>query len=135
MKEKKAAFEMGTAFWTNPKHPSLPSHLHILITDPAKNAEEIGVVNVTTVRGEDFDPSCVLLAGDYHAIQHKSYVGFKRGWVVNLNALETLFQMGQIHRSKPNVSPAVLARIQKGAMESKATPARIKGLLAEQGLP
>jgi hypothetical protein len=134
MKEKKATFEMGTAFWTNPKHPSLPSHLHILITDPTKNAEEIGVVNVTTVRGEDFDPSCVLLAGDFHAIQHKSYVGYKRGWVLNLNALETLLQMGQIHRAPPPVGPEVLARIHAGAMKSKATPARIKGLLAEQGL-
>jgi hypothetical protein len=134
MKDKKATFEMGTAFWTNPKHPTLPSHLHIVITDPAKSPEEIAVVNVTTVRGDEYDPSCVLLAGDHPAIRHKSYVGYKRGWVVNLNALETLLQAGQIHRTKPDVAPEILKRIQAGAMLSKATPPRIKGLLAEQGL-
>jgi hypothetical protein len=134
MNEKKPTFEMGTAFWTNPKNPSLPSHLHIVISDPTKNPGEIAVVNVTTVRSDDYDASCVLLPGDHYTIQHKSYVGYRRGWVVNLNALKTLFDAGQIHRTKPGFAPEVLARVQAGAMASKWTPPRIKGLLAEQGL-
>jgi hypothetical protein len=134
MKDKKATFEMGTAFWTNPQHPTLPSHLHIVISDPAKNPGEIAVVNVTTVRGDDYDASCVLEPGDHYTIRHKSYVGYRRGWVVNLNALKALFDAGQIHRAKPGLEPEVVKRVQTGAMASKWTPARIKGLLAEQGL-
>lgn len=132
MNGKKPAFVMGTTFWTNPKHPSLPSHLHIVISDPAKSADEIAVVNVTTIRGEH-DPSCVLVPGDHLAIRQKSYVGYARGWVVNLNALMTLFNAGQIHRAH-ELTPEVLARVQAGAMLSQATPKRIKGLLAEQEL-
>jgi len=132
MNGKKPVFGMGTTFWTNPKHPSLPSHLHIVISDPAKSPEEIAVVNVTTIRGEH-DPSCVLVPGDHPAIRQKSYVGYARGWVVNLNALTMLLNAGQIHRAL-EMSPKVLARIQAGAMLSQATPKRIKGLLAEQGL-
>lgn len=133
MKEKKAIFEMGTTFWTNPKHPSLPSHLHIVISSPAKNPGEIAVVNVTTLRGEH-DAACILIPGDHPAIGHKSYVGYERGWVLNLNSLTMLFDAAQIHRA-PKMAPAVLARVQKGAMASQKTPPRIRGLLAEQGLP
>lgn len=132
MKNKKALFEMGTTFWTNPKHPTHPSHLHIVISDPAKNGEEIAVVNVTTLRGEH-DAACVLEAGDHRAIRNQSYVPYVRAWVVNLNALTQLLSMGQIHRDVP-MGAATLRRIQRGAMDSKATPARVRGLLAEQGL-
>lgn len=132
MKNKKALFEMGTTFWTNPKHPTHPSHLHIVISDPAKNAEEIAVVNVTTLRGE-FDPSCVLEAGDHRAVRSRSFVPYFRAWVVNLNALEQLLGMGQIHRDAPMVGET-LRKVQRGARASKATPARVRGLLAEQGL-
>lgn len=134
MNEKTGTFTMGTAFWTNPKNPGLPSHLHIVISDPTKNAAEIAVVNVTTVRGEDYDASCILMPGDHYTIRHKSYVGYRRGWVLNLNALKQVFEVGQIHRTKPGFSPELVARVQKGAMASRWTPARIKGLLAEQGL-
>jgi hypothetical protein len=133
MKEKKPTFVLGTTFWTHPKNPRLPSHLHIVISDPAKSETEIAVVNVTTVRGEEYDPSCVLLPGDHKAIRHESFVGYSRGWVVNLNALKMVFDAGQIHRDE-EMRPDVLKRVQQGAMSSKATPARIKGLLAEQGL-
>lgn len=132
MKNRKAAFEMGTTFWTNPKHPTIPSHLHIVISDPAKSAEEIAVVNVTTMRGEH-DPSCVLVPGEHRAIRVKSYVPYFRAWVMNLNALEQLLAGGQIHRDAP-MGTGVLRRVQAGAMMSAGTPKRVKGILAEQGL-
>lgn len=132
MNGKRPTFQLGTTFWTNPKHPHLPSHLHLVISDPSKNAGEIAVVNVTTLRNE-YDPSCILAPGDHPAIRHESFVGYKRGWVVNLNALKMLLDAAQIHRAL-ELSPAVLVRVQKGAMASPKTPPRIKGLLAEQGL-
>lgn len=131
MNEKKT-FQMGTTFWTNPKHPTIPSHLHIVISDPFKNEGEIAIVNVTTIRGEH-DDSCILIPGDHPRIQHPSYVGYARGWIVNLNSLVMLMDAMQIHRS-PRMDLAVVARVQKGAMKSPKTPPRIKGLLAEQGL-
>lgn len=133
MKNSKAPFEMGTTFWTNPKHPTHPSHLHIVISDPAKSADEIAIVNVTTLRGEH-DATCILDAGDHRAIRARSFVPYFRAWVVNMNALRQLLDMGQIHRDAPMVGE-ILKRVQKGAMTSKATPTRVKGLLAEQGLP
>ncbi len=132
MKSKKAGFEMGTTFWTNPKHPTHPSHLHVVISDPAKNQDEIAIVNITTARGEQ-DFSCVLEAGEHRAIRGKSYVPYFRAWIVNLNALEQLLAGGQIHRDAP-MGPEILKRIQKGAMVSDATPSRVRGVLAEQGL-
>jgi hypothetical protein len=132
MKNKKPTFEMGTTFWTNPKHPTHPSHLHIVISDPAKNTGEIAVVNVTTLRGE-FDPSCILEAKCHKAIRVRSFVPYFRAWVVNLNVLTQLFDAGQIHRDDL-MSAEMLRRVQQGAMTSKATPIRIKGILAEQGL-
>lgn len=132
MKNKKQAFEMGTTFWTNPKHPTHPSHLHIIISDPSKNAQEIAVVNVTTLRGE-FDPACIIERGDHPKIQQRSFVPYFRAWILNLNALKQLLDGGQIHRSDDMPTEA-LRRVQQGAMKSKATPARVRGLLAEQGL-
>ncbi len=132
--EKREMWRMGTAFWTNPKS-SLPSHLHVVLSDPPKDAERIVVVNATTIRDE-FDASCVLKTGDHDAIRQPSYMEYRRAWVVNLNALAQLSEGGQIHRhlSEKVVRPEVLKRMQKGAMASPKTPAKVKGILAEQGL-
>lgn len=135
--EKREMWPMGTVFWTNPKHPTIPSHLFVVISDPAKNGNEIVTVHLTTAKDDMwFDPACVLQRGDHDAIGRPTYARYQHAWVVNGNALRTLSEAGQIHRHSREVmvQPEVLKRLQKGAMGSKRTPARVKGILAEQGL-
>src|SRR5262245_48576590 len=128
-------YPMGMTFWTNPKHPTLASHLHVVISDPRKSATEIAVVNAATVRqGEEFDAACVLNPGDHRGITRASYMVYWRAWVVNANAIKALVDAGQIHTDQPMPADA-LKRIQDGAMKSAfkgGAPKRVRGLLAEQ---
>ena len=99
-------------------------HLCIVITD-ANSENEYLVVPVDTLKFDFQDKSCVLHVGDHSFIKQESFVNYRFAKVISFTQLYNGLQHGFFIR-KEDVSDEVLARIQKGARETKNLKTEIK---------
>src|SRR5262245_1855895 len=115
---------MAATFFNDPRSMGGKHHLYVVISDPAKNAKEIALVNVTTIwPGVEHDKSCTFTGGEHRHIWKPSWVRYELGRIVPDSELQALLKARLIHLSDP-VTPAVLKRIQEGALRSDRTPIR-----------
>ena len=71
-------------------------HLKIIVSDPAKDFDNLLIVSVTTFReGKFHDPSCFLNPGDHPFIKHKSYVAFQHAKTRSNTDLNSLLGSGR----------------------------------------
>lgn len=109
------------------------SHLRIVISAPLPDGSLI-TVNCTT-RKQGSDASCILQAGDHPFIRHETVIAYEHTRALPL-AMQTRIDAAVppacVHHAP--VSPAVLQRIQSGALISDETPQKLQAALRAQGV-
>ena len=111
---------------------SLDSHLWVVISDPAQDANEILIVNFTTLRA-DSERACVLVAGEHPFVKHDTCVNYRGAKVVSEASIESLIKAGHV-QAHATVSSAILKRIQDGAANSTRMSLDHAEILSKQGL-
>ena len=96
------------------------AHLWIVITTPEGADGRFIMVNITTLRPNAPDTSCVLQVGDHPFIVRDSiafYHDAREWWTTSDHGYDHLFAKGDLIPQAPMI-PAVLRRIQDGALAS-----------------
>jgi MinD superfamily P-loop ATPase len=103
-----------------------------VISDPAKDADNVLIVNFTT-RRSDSDPACILRVGEHPFVHHETCVNYAGAKIVSVAQITTLLQAGQMVNHAP-VSTAILERIREGAGNSTRMALDHADILIDQGL-
>ncbi|MFW5733352.1 MAG: hypothetical protein ACOCZU_09055 [Planctomycetota bacterium] len=105
----------------------------MILSDPARNPEQVLIVALTT--WEDYkDDSCMLDTDDHPFISHLSCVAYDiLPHPVSLQQLESLMAEGLIKKREP-LDQGVLAKMLDGAGESRFLPNIFHKILLEQNL-
>lgn len=111
---------------------SLDSHLWVVISDPAQDANKILIVNFTTLRA-DSETACVLVAGEHPFVKHDTCVNYRGAKVVSEANIQLLMRAGHM-QAHATVSAAILKRIQDGAAASTRMSLEHAEILSKQGL-
>ena len=107
----------GDAFIIAEPGTSYDSHLWIVISDPAKDPEQVVLVNFTKHRA-DKDQACVVECGDHPFIKQRTCVEYRRARMLSVKTLQTFLDSGLMVSHKP-ASPDLLARIRAGVPRSR----------------
>ncbi len=118
---------LGTTFFTHPKSSTIPSHLHIIISDPSK-CNYIVVVHVTSIHSQHedkIDRTVFFHGGEHKNIYKPSFVYFKNALLLEVRKIQEALAAGIIHKSIP-IATSLLQHIIAGAVKSQHTPNNIK---------
>ena len=127
--------KLGDTFLITKPGKTLDSHLWVVLSDPAQNADKILIVNVTTHKGMNVDESCILEIGDHPWIKKKSYVHYLESEVKVIKASDyaALLYEALINPQQP-FRPDVLARVLNGAAVTDLLGLGQREWLKTQGL-
>ena len=120
--------DAGTTFLLS----AVDIHLWIIISDPNLDAENVLIVNLTTLAPRK-EQSCVLKVGDHPWIRHDTCVNYGDSQVTTLDKLVAAQNANALMIQSP-ASPDVLKRIHEGAMNSTKMPLDHAEILISQGL-
>jgi hypothetical protein len=112
----------GDTFYFN--HALAHHHLWVVAGGPSP-AGEFAIFNVTTVC-DGCDRTCLLDVGDHQTISHLSYVTYLHG-----RAFPASIATAQAHLFawRESLDPAVLLRIQQGALASPHASSKLQGIV------
>lgn len=111
-----------------------PAHLWIVLSDPEKNAEQILIVNLSSLGHPDRDDdTCVVNVGEHPFVSHPSFVFYAKANAPGISELGEAFRVNML-RFRESVEPELLARIRRGAMKTPHLRRKYKKLLQDQGL-
>jgi hypothetical protein len=79
-------FKLGSLFF-NAEAPDIPRHPWILLSDPAKDARAVVLVNLSTKPGPD-NPQTMVEPAEHRGVSQRSYVRFEKARKTTLEALE-----------------------------------------------
>jgi CTP:molybdopterin cytidylyltransferase MocA len=112
-------------------HAQSPSstkpHLYVVLTDPDTSGNVV-IVNLTS-QSRLKDQSCILAVGDHPFIKHETVVNYADALISNEEAILAGVRGGAVRHDPVPVSAAVLDRIQRGALDSLQTEAKVKALV------
>lgn len=121
--------EAGEAF----RFASGDDHWWIVISDPAKDPDNVLIVNMTSFR-QDKDQSCLLNPGDHEIVEHNSVIFYADSRVHAASHLNHLVSMGRVKCAGKLFPPHILQLIREGAMQSKFMKLKHAQILIDQGL-
>ena len=124
-------FRQRDTFWILSSDSGI-EHLHVIISNPEINHEDIVVVPLTT-RETWVEETCVLYVGDHPAIKHDTCVDYRRAKIVSAIKLDDTLKKQQIRKSAP-ISGEILERILSGAKETNFLPIEHDNILVAQKL-
>ena len=122
----------GDTFFVQQIGKLYDSHLWMVLSDPALDADKVLIVSLTTW-GKDDDPACILNIGDHPFVRQKSFIKYSHAKVVSEQQLEEFRTRGQIH-VQASLSASVLKRVRDGAAESRFMALGHADILIDQGL-
>lgn len=109
-------------------------HLWIVISAPAIDGGVLVVACVSITTNAPWkDQTCVLNAGEHSFVRHETVVGYNRAELRNASQIAQAIASGQLI-ADDDVAPALLTRIQNGALKSARTPNLVKDFLRTQGI-
>jgi hypothetical protein len=111
---------------------SLDSHLWVIISDPAIDAERILIVNFTTLRA-DSERACILSAGEHPFVNHDTCVNYGGAKIVSARQIDFLLTKGKLSNHAA-LSEALLQKIRFGAANSTRMSLEHADILIDQGL-
>jgi hypothetical protein len=114
------------------KDKSVDSHLWIIVSDPAVDAERVLFVSMTSYDVTK-EKVCLLDVGDHPFIKHRTCIAYDFAKVAPLKALVALRDQGQLTVSQP-VSDELLERICQGISLSRRISVEYVMLMIDQGL-
>jgi hypothetical protein len=100
------------------------SHLHVVLA--ALDDGSFVLCHFTTRRAYT-DNTCVIKPGEHSFVVHETVVRYSAAYQCSGDGLAALERT--IVKRFESLSPALLARIKKGALDSPQTPDKIKALL------
>ena len=133
------SYVAGSTFMVDPRNEtSVATHTYVIISDPSVNPENLIAVNFT---GYDMamrdmhrnDPACLVNRGDHPYITKPTSVNYAEYASFSPASLGVFEGKDLIQHLEP-VSPALLARMRKGAFDSKFPPKKLLNALKAQGV-
>lgn len=97
-------------------------HLFVVISDPARNPDEVVLVNVTSVKPHTRDFSCRLAVGDHPWLRHDSVIAYQYARTETAYQLRGLIARDKVELEDP-MPESTLNRIIDGAFYSPYMPA------------
>ena len=116
-------FSAGTAILLS-GYPVGASHLWLVLTDPDPESEQVVAVMVVTARPHT-DKTVVLSAGEHPFITHDSSVDYGGARRFQTARLKSALRGGRCKLAE-NMSPAMLAKVRAGLLNSSRTPHHMK---------
>jgi hypothetical protein len=113
-----------------PKRSSDPEHLWIIVAETDPLSRKAICVNITTERPHS-DKTCQLDRGDHPFVTHASVIFYQDAREIDLTMVEKALAAGIkdfVCIAHLPCSSELLARIQKGLIDSKFTPKGIKAV-------
>lgn len=120
--------EQGTTFLRKDSD----RHLWVVLSDPKINADEVLLVNVTTLDARK-EQACLLGPGDHPWITHPSCINYGDAVVSTLPKLFDAKDGGALQIQQP-LAPAILQRVLLGVASSTRISLENVELLEDQGL-
>jgi len=124
--------EIGDTFQLRNRSTDIDTHLHIIISDPAQNPNQIVTANFTKWRA-DKDQSCIVDVGEHPFLKVRSCVDYRRDRLISLNLYEQCMRSGDLVSHDP-VCKGLLKRILDGAGISPYISFGSRKILVDQGL-
>jgi hypothetical protein len=112
--------EVGDAFVN--VDPGSPSHLWVVI---AKSSDDVAIVNFTSKTSLSADESCVITKGEHSFVAHDTIVLYRAAKMPKGAVLDSARDHKYLEMYD-RVSPALLLRIQQGALTSPFCPMKIQ---------
>ena len=113
-------------------NPSIDDHLHIIISDPAQNPNQIVTANFTKWR-DDKDQSCIVEIGEHRFIKVRTCVYYGEDRLITLVQYEGFLRSGDLVSDEP-IRGDLLKRIIYGAGISPYISFGSRQILVDQGL-
>jgi hypothetical protein len=107
-----------------PKRIEWADHLWIVLLDPEPSGDTI-IVNLTSREPHHQDFDGVLNVGDHPFVKRESVINYADSLITDANLIEQTFPSTLGSKHSP-CSPALLARVQKGLLDSRFTPGKIE---------
>jgi hypothetical protein len=114
------------------KDKSVDSHLWVIVSDPAADAERLLFVSMTSYDITK-EKVCLLDVGDHPFITHRTCIAYDFAKVAPLKALIALRDQGPLAMNQP-VSAELLERIRQGISLSRRINVEHVLLMIDQGL-
>ena len=114
------------------KDKSVDSHLWVIVSDPAVDAERVLFVSMTTYDVTK-EKVCLLDVGDHPFVKHRTCIAYDFAKVAPVHALITLRDQGHLSMGQP-VSDELLERIRQGISLSRRINVEHVMLMIDQGL-
>jgi hypothetical protein len=111
-----------------PKSSNDIEHLWIIVAELDATTRRAVCVNVTTEQANS-DKTCQLSKGDHPFVKHASVIFYQDAREIDLALVEKALTAGIrnfVCTAHDPCSPQLLARVQKGLIDSKRTPKGIK---------
>lgn len=124
--------EIGDTFQLSNRSTIIDIHLHIIISDPTQNPNQIVTANFTKWRA-DKDQSCIVEVGEHPFIRVRSCVDYRRNKLIPLNLYEQCLMSGDLVSHDP-IRGDLLKRIIYGAGISPFISFGSRQILVDQGL-
>ena len=124
---------LGLGFFT-PESPraGVPRHLWFILSDPERG-DRVVIANVSTkpcTSGE----VCVVERAEHDRVSATSYLRFDQVRVRDRTQIDQLLDSGTL-QGTTDAPAALLAKLQRAVLGSKAVPKEAQDLLRAQGLP
>ena len=107
-------------------------HVWMVISDPARNDQQLLMVNFTTWAPE-LDQVCIVDMAEHPFITQRSLINFAKAKIVSNSQLERLKTVGALTLLDP-LSASLLQRIREAAMNSITLPLECGDVLINQEL-
>lgn len=124
--------KQGDTFQLTNKGVVIDKHLHIMLSDPAQNPNEIVTANFTTWQA-DKDQSCIVEAEEHSFLRVRSCVDYRREKRISQAQYEQCLKSGDLVPRDP-VSAALMKRILQGAANSPFLSLGNRQILVNQSL-
>ena len=121
-------FEQGDTFYGGGELHG-KNHLWIIINDPSQHSGLALYINITSIKGGQFDDlTCVLQAGEHVSVAHPSYVRFGGAKTALISELEEAERLGLIRPSE-KASLQLVTKIRHAALAAQRLKEDFKKLL------
>ncbi len=121
------ALKCGDTFLI-PKNAKATEHLWVIVTEVDAATNKAVCVNVTTLQSHS-DTTCILKPGDHRFVRHDSVINFSDAREMAIDLVEQALQARTrqfVCEPHDPCDMKLLARIQRGLIDSRQTPKGIK---------
>ena len=123
--------EIGQTY-LNKRTDEVRQHLWLVLSDPHQDPERVVIANISTDRGKNSGPDCILLPGEHPFVTRQSEIRCAEARITSVAKLDELVQKKLVEQ-KDDMSAALLAKAQRALRASSLVANGIKRILQSQG--